>query len=113
MGVKINEDMKIVDPAVLFYNMDVNITGTTRETEGLCSENLNMTVAVQDLNLTVAVQNRNGTADLDNMNCNMEVHSLASSTLTREDCPHMDDYDQTLKELGEWHPFGVHVDQPV
>ncbi len=36
-----------------------------------------------------------------------------SSTSTSEDCPEKDDYDQTLMELGEWQPFGVHVDQPV
>ncbi len=102
-----------MEPAVLKNGMDIVISGTAREAEGLCSKDLNMALAVQGLNLTLAIQNHNGTADMDNLGYNMDVHSLASSTSPREECPDMDDYDQTLMELGEWEPFGANVDQPV
>jgi hypothetical protein len=105
LGMEINKDMDQIEPAVLEYKMNMKVPGTARTAEGLCSENLNPTMAIQNFSNVVAVQNRNGTTDLDNMNCNMDVHSLASSISTREDCPDMDDYDQTLMELGEWQPF--------
>jgi hypothetical protein len=37
VALRINEDIKIVEPAVLEYNMGVNITGTGRTAEDLCS----------------------------------------------------------------------------
>ncbi len=70
-------------------------------------------MAIQKFSNVLAVQNRNGKTYMYNLNYNMDVHSLASSTSTREDCPDMDDYDQTLMKLGDWQPFRVHVDQPV
>ncbi len=61
----------------------------------------------------MAIQNSNRTADMDNVDYNIDVHSLASSTSPREECPEMEDYDQTLMELGDWQPFGANVDHPV
>ncbi len=110
--LRINEDMKTMETATLEGNVDMKVTGTTRTAKGLCSENLNLAMATQNISNMVAVQNRNGTADLDNMDYNMDVHSLASSTSTREDCTDMDDYDQTLMELEEWRPLkSMRIDQ--
>ncbi len=63
--------------------MERKITGMARAAEGLCSENLNLTLAIQNLSNMVEVQNRNGTAYMDNLEYNIDVHSLASSTSPR------------------------------
>ncbi len=41
MGLRIDEDMKVMDLAALECNMDMKVTGTARTAEGLLSENLN------------------------------------------------------------------------
>ncbi len=89
--------MKIIETATLEGNVDMKFTGTASAAEGLCSENLNLTMATQNFSNMVAIQNRNETAEMYNLDCNMDVQSLASSTSTREDCPDMDDYDTSPK----------------
>ncbi len=99
----VNEDMNQMEPAVLGKNLNMKITGTVQEPDGMGNENHDM---------TLAVQNHSITAEMENWEYNEDVASLASSsssTSTREEYPDMDDYDKCLMQPYNQEPqLGYH-----